>query len=80
LSAFHDSNLADAARFLRKYYARILGISLLVLIPCFWLPHAGLGDFPGHVYNAWLYPKVARGELQGKEGYSTGAIDKLRHW
>jgi len=65
LSAFHDSNLAHAARFLRQYYSRILGISLLVLIPCFWLPHAGWGDFPSHAYNAWLYPKVAAGELQG---------------
>ena len=65
MSAFHDSNLAHASRFLRQYCSRILGISLLVLIPCFWLPHAGWGDFPSHVYNAWLYPKVAAGELQG---------------
>jgi hypothetical protein len=65
LSELHDSNLAYAARFISQYYARILGISLLVLIPCFWLPHAGWGDFPSHVYNAWLAPQVERGELPG---------------
>jgi len=65
LSALHDSNLARAVHFLRQYYARVLGISLLVLVPCFWQTHIGFGDFPSHLYNAWLYPKVAAGELQG---------------
>ena len=65
MSAFHDSNLARATPFLRQYYAHVLFISALVLIPCFWLPHAGWGDFPSHVYNAWLAPQIERGELPG---------------
>ena len=44
---------------------RVLLSSLLVLIPCFWQAHVGFGDFPSHLYNAWLYPKVAAGELPG---------------
>jgi hypothetical protein len=65
LTAFHDSNLARAARFLRQYPARFVGISLFVLVPCFWQAHAGFGDFPSHVYNAWLAPQIERGELPG---------------
>jgi hypothetical protein len=36
-----------------------------VLIPCFWQAHAAFGDFPSHLYNAWLYPKVAAGQVPG---------------
>ena len=50
---------------MRQQSARALAVSLLILIPCFWQPHIGFGDFPSHVYNAWLYPKVAAGEVQG---------------
>src|SRR3954447_22406389 len=28
--------------------------SLMLLIPCVWQPHVGFGDFPSHIYNAWL--------------------------
>ena len=65
MSAFHDSNLARAAGFVRQHYTRVLLTSALVLIPCFWQSHAGFGDFPSHLYNASLYPKVAAGELHG---------------
>ena len=57
--------MAKAARFLRQQPARALGVSLLILIPSFWQRHVAFGDFPSHLYNAWLYPKVAAGELHG---------------
>src|SRR4051812_16199642 len=59
------SNVHAAVEFLRKNPFRIAIVSLVAAGPCFWLPHVGYGDFPSHVYNAWLYPKVAAGELQG---------------
>src|SRR6266581_8293835 len=59
------SNLQAATNFVRKNLLRIAIASAVVALPCFWQAHVGFGDFPSHVYNAWLYPKVAAGELQG---------------
>ena len=59
------SNLQIGAAFVRKNLLLIAIVSALVLIPCFWLHHAGWGDFPSHVYNAWLASQVERGELPG---------------
>src|SRR4051812_13577636 len=51
--------------FLRAHPLRVLLISAALAIPCLWTSHPGTGDFPSHVYNAWLYPQVARGEIPG---------------
>src|SRR4051794_25204464 len=59
------SNLKAVAGFVRRDLLRIVIASVLLAVPCFWQRYVGFGDFPSHVYNAWLYPKVARGELQG---------------
>src|SRR3954463_942451 len=59
------SHLKAAAGFFRENPLRIVLTSVLLIVPCFWQPHVGFGDFPSHVYNAWLYPKVAAGELPG---------------
>src|SRR4051794_40564294 len=60
-----SSNLNPAAGFIRKNPLAIVITSVLLSVPCFWLPHAGWGDFPSHVYNAWLAPQIERGELPG---------------
>ena len=44
---------------------RIAAASILVLIPCFWQPHVGSGDFPSHVYNAWLVQQIKQGHAPG---------------
>src|SRR3954465_816481 len=59
------SNLKAVAGFVRRDLLRIVIASVLLAVPCFWQPHVGFGDFPSHVYNAWLYPKAAAGELPG---------------
>jgi len=67
----------------RQNPARVAVASVLILVPCFWQKHAGFGDFPSHVYNAWLYPKVESGELQGlaASGQHTNILcDVLLTW
>ncbi len=77
------SNLQAATSFARKNSLRVAIVSVVVAIPCFWQPHVGFGDFPSHVYNAWLYPKVPAGELQGlaTSGQHTNILsDVLLTW
>src|SRR3954465_9695814 len=39
--------------------------SLLVVIPCVWQREVGVGDFPSHIYNAWLATLIKQGKLPG---------------
>jgi hypothetical protein len=39
--------------------------SLLVLVPCVWQREVGIGDFPSHIYNAWLATLIKQGKLPG---------------
>ncbi|MGH7839175.1 MAG: hypothetical protein ACREQC_15285, partial [Candidatus Binataceae bacterium] len=57
--------LPQAARFLRRNAEKILAISALLLIPCFWHAHIEAGDLGSHVYNAWLAHLIARGQVSG---------------
>ncbi len=57
--------LSSAARFVAQHLARILAISALVLIPCFWHRHIEAGDLASHTYNAWLAQLIERGEAPG---------------
>lgn len=43
----------------------VLVISLLALIPCFWLPRIQAGDLASHTYNAWLTSLVQQGSAPG---------------
>jgi hypothetical protein len=40
-------------------------VSVLVVLPLLCLPRLLAGDFPSHVYNAWLANQIHRGELPG---------------
>ena len=44
---------------------RILLLSALLLIPCFWQSRIQAGDLSSHVYNAWLASLIAQGKVQG---------------
>jgi hypothetical protein len=43
----------------------ILGISTLVVLPCFWQRKIEAGDLPSHTYNAWLAQLIAHGQAPG---------------
>jgi hypothetical protein len=45
--------------------AVVLVISVVALIPCFWLPHLEAGDLGSHLYNAWLTQLVEKGLAPG---------------
>jgi len=49
----------------RRNYFKILAISALVLLPCFWHRHIAAGDLASHMYNAWLAQLIERGQVTG---------------
>ncbi|HXX43433.1 MAG TPA: hypothetical protein VEJ38_01800 [Candidatus Acidoferrales bacterium] len=51
--------------FLRAHWARVLIISALVLIPCFWHHEIACSDLGSHLYNAWLVQLIQRGQAPG---------------
>jgi hypothetical protein len=57
--------LPTAARFIGNHWIRILAISALILIPCFWHRHIEAGDLGSHVYNAWLFQLIQHGQAPG---------------
>ncbi len=40
-------------------------VSLLLLVPCFWLPRVQAGDLSSHIYNAWLAQLIESGRAEG---------------
>jgi len=54
-----------AATFVAKYRVRLLAISALILIPCFWHRHIEAGDLGSHLYNAWLAQLIEQGHAPG---------------
>jgi hypothetical protein len=57
--------LPGAGRFVADCWKRLLTISALILVPCFWHPHIEAGDLGSHVYNAWLAQLIGRGLAPG---------------
>ena len=51
--------------FVRAFKLRILILSVVLLIPCFWHRHIEAGDLPSHVYNAWLAQLIEKGQAPG---------------
>jgi hypothetical protein len=54
-----------AGEFISKHWKKLLAISVLILIPCFWHRHIEAGDLGSHVYNAWLAHLIERGQAPG---------------
>ncbi|HEY4879982.1 MAG TPA: hypothetical protein VIH97_12735 [Candidatus Acidoferrales bacterium] len=59
------SVLGTGAGFVRDHARRILGISALVLAPCFWHRTIVADDLGSHVYNAWLTQLIRQGQAPG---------------
>jgi len=59
------SPIAAAIQFLRDSWARVVTVSLFLLIPCFWHRRIAAGDLASHVYNAWLAQLIERGQAPG---------------
>lgn len=56
----------DAMRgFARRDGGQVLGISALLLIPCFWHRHIVASDLGSHLYNVWLAQLIHHGEVPG---------------
>ncbi|HYL85895.1 MAG TPA: hypothetical protein VE263_16830 [Candidatus Angelobacter sp.] len=53
------------SRFQPKRLLPYVLVSLLALVPCFWLPRIEAGDLASHTYNAWLASLVEQGKAPG---------------
>jgi hypothetical protein len=49
----------------RQRVIRILLLSILFQIPCFWQSRIQAGDLSSHVYNAWLASLISQGKVRG---------------
>jgi hypothetical protein len=56
---------AKSARFAGANWCRTLGISAVVVVPCFWHRRIEACDLGSHVYNAWLAQLIRRGQAPG---------------
>ena len=66
--AQHESSssaLQRSALFVRGHYRKLLAISALVLVPCFWHRRIAAGDLASHMYNAWLAQLIVRHQVTG---------------
>ena len=61
----HELAIVSALRFLRANAVAFLGLSILLLVPCFWHTHIQAGDLGSHIYNAWLVQLVERHQVSG---------------
>jgi hypothetical protein len=57
--------LPAAGRFVANRWIRLLSISALILVPCFWHRHIEAGDLGSHIYNAWLAQLIEHGQAPG---------------
>jgi hypothetical protein len=51
--------------FLRQPKLRILLLSAVLLIPCWWHRRIAAGDLASHAYNAWLAQLIEKGQAPG---------------
>ena len=59
------STLRPAYEFLQRFRIRIVAISVVLLIPCFWHRRIEADDLASHTYNAWLAQLVWQGRAPG---------------
>ena len=64
-SSCQQRALTASFQFARRYWRRILGISAVLLVPCFWHRHIEACDLGSHLYNAWLAQLIHRGQVSG---------------
>jgi hypothetical protein len=51
--------------FVGEHWGKLLLVSVLILLPCFWHRHIEAGDLGSHAYNAWLAQLIERGQAPG---------------
>ena len=56
---------AGLVSFGREHGLKLVLISALLLLPCFWHRWLVAGDFGSHLYNAWLEQLIERGQAPG---------------
>ncbi|HLW84179.1 MAG TPA: hypothetical protein VKR60_03130 [Candidatus Sulfotelmatobacter sp.] len=54
-----------AVGFVGERWLRIIAISIILLLPCFWHKRIEAGDLASHTYNAWLAQLISRGQAPG---------------
>ncbi len=56
---------AGVTAFLRESRLRILFLSVVLVLPCWWHRRIEAGDLASHVYNAWLAQLIEKGQAPG---------------
>jgi hypothetical protein len=51
--------------FVRHNWLKLVAISLILIMPCFWHRHIEAGDLGSHLYNAWLAQQIEQGHAPG---------------
>jgi len=57
--------MREAIWVLRAHRWRVMVLSAVLLVPCFWQRRIQAGDLASHVYNAWLAQLIERGQAPG---------------
>ena len=65
LASTNSSALGQSRDFVRDHWRRMLAISALALVPCFWRRRIECSDLGSHVYNAWLAQLIRHGDAPG---------------
>ena len=63
--ATNSTRLAETREFLRRFWLRVLLLSAVLAIPCFWQRRIEAGDLASHVYNVWLAQLIEKGQAPG---------------
>ena len=59
------SLFSEFAKFVSASWLKIIVLSGLALVPCFWHREIAAGDLGSHLYNAWLAQLIERGQITG---------------
>src|SRR5258708_30583259 len=63
--ATNRTRLAEVRGFLRRFWLRVLLLSAVLTVPCFWHRRIEAGDLASHVYSAWLAQLIEKGQAPG---------------
>jgi len=63
--ATNRTRLAEVRGFLQRFWLRVLLLSAVLTVPCFWHRRIEAGDLASHVYNAWLAQLIEKGQAPG---------------
>ena len=56
---------SEFAKFISSSWLKIVVLSAVALVPCFWHREIAAGDLGSHLYNAWLAQLIERGQISG---------------